>query len=134
MITIKRTEFFNGWTGGELYINGSYFCDTLEDEARPPGVKVSGKTCIPPGVYKAEVTRSPRFKRNLILIKGVPGFDGIRIHRGNTEADTSGCVLVGVRDKGTLQQGSTHFEHVLTHICSKLGEFEVEIINYIEKY
>jgi hypothetical protein len=126
-IQLKRIDPQNGYTGGELYINGAYFCDVLEDEARPDGVKIYGETCIPAGVYKAEVTYSNKFKRNLILIKDVPGFTGIRIHAGNRAKDTLGCPLVGVRVKDALKYGSRAFEDVLTHACSKWGEFIIEI-------
>lgn len=50
---------------------------------------------IPPGIYEAEKYNSPRFKRIVILLKGVPGRTSIEIHPGNTMNDTTGCILVG---------------------------------------
>ena len=79
---------------GDLFIDGVFFCYTLEDEKRTDGVKVYGNTCIPDGRYFFEVTLSNRFKRKMILIKDVPMFSGIRMHGGNDSGDTLGCPLV----------------------------------------
>ena len=58
-------------------------------------IKIKGNTCIPYGTYNVTITYSPRFKRNLPLINNVKGFEGIRVHNGNTPQDSSGCVLLG---------------------------------------
>lgn len=94
-LTVKRTFKGNAYTIGKLYIDGRYFCDTLEDVVRPTGVKVYGQTAIPAGQYDCELTYSPRFKRILPLLKDVPNFEGVRIHSGNTASDSEGCILVG---------------------------------------
>ena len=95
-ITIKRTFKGAEYTIGKLYIDGAYFCDTLEDTVRPAGVKIAGKTAIPSGTYKVKKTMSPRFKKILPEILNVKNFSGVRIHAGNTHADTEGCVLLGL--------------------------------------
>ncbi len=82
-----------GCTFGRMYINGKPVCWTLEDQEREE--KVYGKTAIPTGTYKVTITYSNRFKRELPLLIDVPNFAGIRIHPGNTAADTEGCILVG---------------------------------------
>lgn len=66
---------------------------TVEDAIRE--VKIQDETAIPAGKYKVVVNFSQRFQKHLPLLLDVPGFEGIRIHSGNTDADTSGCVLVG---------------------------------------
>lgn len=79
-------------------------CDTLEDVCRQakgvawaPEMKVQNQTCIPFGLYEVVLTWSNRFQRILPLVLGVPSFEGIRIHPGNDDVDTDGCILVGTR-------------------------------------
>lgn len=82
-------------TIGELYVNGAFFCFTLEDVVRAEGVKVKHQTAIPAGTYEIVMTWSNRFQKVMPRLVNVPMFDGILIHAGNTAADTSGCILVG---------------------------------------
>ena len=81
-LLLKRIAQKPNYTIGRLYIDGQYFCDTLEDAVREK--KIAGKTAIPEGTYEVIVNRSPKFKRDLPLLIDVPNFEGIRIHRGNT--------------------------------------------------
>lgn len=88
-------------TIGELSVDGVFECFILEDHFPSPYVKVFGKTCIPPGRYQVVVTNSPHFSQmaghpvDLPLLLNIPGFEGVRIHPGNTAADTEGCLLPG---------------------------------------
>ena len=59
-------------------------------------LKVAKETAIPYGRYRVKRTWSPKFERTMMLVCDVPGFVGIRIHAGNSEKDTDGCVLVGL--------------------------------------
>ena len=84
---------------GRLYVNNKQYCYTCEDTDRHletnPGGKVYGKTAIPRGLYKVIVSFSHHFNKPLPELLDVPGYSGVRIHGGNTAADTLGCVLVG---------------------------------------
>jgi hypothetical protein len=100
-LRLERTWCGKTCTIGTLTINGVYECFTLEDVVREDGRpvnawKIPGKTAIPTGTYDVIVTPSARFKRDLPIVLGVPGFDGVRIHPGNTDEDTEGCILVGL--------------------------------------
>ena len=79
---------------GDLFINGVFFCHTLEDEIRADGKKVKHETAIPAGKYQVLLTLSNRFKRVMPILVGVPMFEGIRMHGGNNSKHTSGCPLV----------------------------------------
>src|SRR5262245_55691636 len=98
LLILVRGRRTGNATIGQLYVDGNFFGHTLEDVVREAGVKVPGETAIPAGMYEGEVTFSPRFKTNLPLIKNVPNFTGIRIHAGNSEGDTEGCILVGEKE------------------------------------
>jgi Steigviridae/Suoliviridae L,D-carboxypeptidase/transpeptidase len=89
------------WLDGSPAVSGEWhrslgsFCYTLEDTVRPPGVKIQNRTAIPAGKYALTVDFSVRFKNMMPHILDVPMFTGIRIHSGNTDANTEGCILVG---------------------------------------
>jgi hypothetical protein len=92
-LRLTRKEFTDRSTIGELHVNGVFECFTLEDTVRP--VKIKGETAIPEGRYEVVVNFSERFQRPLPLLLNVPNFEGVRIHPGNTDKDTEGCILVG---------------------------------------
>jgi len=93
-LTLLRSNYLADCIVGSLAIDGRPRCFTLEDVERE--VKVPGKTAIPRGIYKLILDYSVRFQRQMPHILDVPGFEGIRIHAGNTAADTEGCILVGL--------------------------------------
>jgi hypothetical protein len=108
-LKLYRAECGKVSTVGTLTINGVHECFILEDADRllekDPEAKVYGKTCIPRGTYKVIITWSNRFKKELPLLVDVPGFEGIRIHPGNTHEHTEGCLLPGT---SFAKEGEAH--------------------------
>lgn len=88
-LEIRRQPSTDQCTLGTLFIDGAFFCYTLEPHDDGPHPD------IPAGVYPVLITYSLRFKRLLPLVDHVPGRTGIRIHPGNTDDDTEGCILLG---------------------------------------
>ena len=102
-------------TLGILLIDGVFTCWTLEDVVRP--VKIPGETAIPAGRYDVRLSLSQRFQKVLPEILAVPGFTGIRIHAGNTQADTAGCLLVGrIRAYDRVEESKLALMNVMEHL------------------
>jgi len=97
---------------GDFFIDGKFFCYSLEDQIRFEGKKVHGKTAIPDGKYKVILNRSNRFKRIMPLLIDVPNFSGVRIHGGNTAENSHGCPLIAFNTDKVKIWGSA--EKVLT--------------------
>jgi hypothetical protein len=116
-IRVVRESFNRNETIGRMFINGKFFCYTLEDRDRElhqmmtreaiAQKKVYGQTAIPSGHYPLRLTYSPRFKKILPQLMGVKCFEGIRIHSGNHHLHTEGCIIVGMSrdDHSVLQSG-----------------------------
>ena len=106
--------------------NGKKLCDTLEPIWRNYDggeLKIPKKSAIPEGTYRVVTTYSLRFRKYLPLLVGVPGFEGVRIHAGNTSRDTEGCILVG----HNLQVGKVLWSRITLEKLMKLIENEKEI-------
>ena len=95
-IKVVRKNYTDKSTIADLSIDGVHYCFVLEDKVRGTNEsKVFGKTAIPAGKYRVVISFSNRFQRYLPEVLEVPGFQGIRIHEGNTEADSLGCLILG---------------------------------------
>lgn len=114
-LKLKRFAFKNAYTVGKLYIDGAYFCDTIEDKDRGldssmtveqiKNKKIASITAIPTGKYAITLNVvSPKYKNRaqyafcdakLPRLIDVKGYDGVLIHIGNTAEDSAGCILVG---------------------------------------
>ena len=136
-LLLKRIALRDTYTIGKIYIDGEYFCDTLEDKVRDlnkNGVfdgdekKVDGETAIPYGTYKVILSYSPKFKRILPELLDVPCFTGIRIHRGNTEKDTAGCLLVGENKVRGKVLNSTYWEKKLIEKLEGKNGITIQIV------
>ena len=142
-LLLKRIYKGNKYTIGKLYIDGEWFCDTIEDVVRnlpkdcpyiPKGrnckckEKVYGETAIPAGTYKVILSYSNRFKRILPELLNVPHFLGIRIHRGNTEQDSAGCIILGENKVKGKVINSTPYEIKLVKLLENQKNITITII------
>lgn len=124
-LVLERLQFDADVTIGSLSADGDFLAWTCEDTVRGNGDpatvdqwKVPGASAIPYGHYKVGVTMSARFGKLLPILLAVPGFEGIRIHPGNTAADTEGCILPGrMRLAKSVGQSQLAFADVFDRIC-----------------
>lgn len=146
-IKLKRIALKKDYTIGKLYIDDVYFCDTLEDAVRDLNKngkfdndekKIYGQTAIPYGTY--EVTTnvvSSRFKNRIWAkpyngkiprLLNVQSFDGVLLHPGSSQLDTSGCILVGKNTiVGRLTDSQKTF-HLLMQKIKNQKNITIEII------
>lgn len=131
-IELHRKFFKETYTIGRVFIDGIYFCDSLEDKVRdlkdinhdgdfddPGEGKIYGQTAIPCGKYKVGLYWWKKHQRFVPILKSVSGFTGILIHSGATPKDTEGCILVGQnKEKGRL----TNSPYYATTITQKVKE------------
>jgi hypothetical protein len=140
-ILLQRNKSANGATISTVYVDGKLFCFACEDEVREvPGVpvekwKIKGITAIPTGRYKVIINMSYRFKKIMPLLLNVPGFDGIRIHPGNTSLDTDGCILPGMKaGRSSVSDSRRAYEKLFTVISETIkqdGDVFIEIKNAV---
>lgn len=147
-LVLKRIAKRDGYTIGHLYIDGVYFCDTLEDTDRglsqdmPLSVikarKRKGVTAIPTGRYRVTLgVKSPRFSQRAAYIFcggylprliNVLGYDGVLIHIGNTAADTDGCILVGKNTAvGKVLESTATFKALYAKLKAAKGDIYITI-------
>ena len=137
-LTLMRIANRPTYCIGKLYVDGVYVCDTLEDTDRGlddtmdveeiKKLKVYGKTAIPVGIYPVTITYSPRFKKNLPLLLNVKGYEGIRIHSGNTDKDTLGCILVGQNKQvGKVLNSRKRFDILYRELVKTKGRIIIDI-------
>lgn len=133
---LVRREFNKTNTIGDLYLNGQFFCNTLEDVNRDlnrNGVfdgdekKVYAETAIPFGTYKVIINYSPKYKRLMPRLLNVPHFEGILIHSGNTEKDSAGCILVGKQSGQRLIESKDTFNRLFDKM-KQYSNISIEIV------
>lgn len=143
-LTLIRKFLGSAYTIGDLFIDGVFFCHTIEDRVRilppvcpdtPKGInckckeKVYAETAIPAGTYKVTMRHSPRFKRVLPYLHDVPHFTGILIHSGTTEKDSAGCIIVGENTVKRKVLNSRKTSDRLNEILSKGKEITLTVKN-----
>lgn len=130
-------------TNGLFFIDDSFVCFTLEDEARTK--KVFGETCIPDGIYDVELRNEGTFSnrygnkfgrnyhKGMLHIKNVPGFEHILIHIGNTDEDTAGCLLLGLTASGNnfIGDSTAAYKKVYPKVRDAILNKEKVTIDYI---
>lgn len=140
-ILVKRIAKKNLYTIGKMYIDGIFFCNTLEDKDRGlkqsmsleeiKKIKVYAETAIPTGTYDI-ITNvvSPRFSKKQFYmdtcngkvprILNVPGFEGVLIHVGDgpkAQDLTEGCILIGENKiVGQLINGKETFKKFINKL------------------
>lgn len=139
-LKLIRTDKTENSTISELFINDKFECFILEDKDRglkqsdPIPVieqnKVFGKTAIPKGTYDVVISFSNRFKTYLPLLINVNGYEGVRIHSGNTAEDTEGCLLPGnARTKDKVLDSRNAFKALFAKLkaVEKTEKITIEI-------
>lgn len=137
-ITIIRYDFLPDRTFGKLYIDGEYWCETLEDRDRNlydymsveeiKQKKVKGETAIPYGKYEVKMTYSIKYEKELPQILNVPGFAGIRIHNGSFPEHSLGCILIGRR----LNDMLTDSRVTTSNFVKKIGKESSITLNILK--
>lgn len=142
------------YTIGQLYVDGVFFSNTIEDKDRGLSqdmskekilfLKKPGITAIPTGTYEVVLNvQSNKYKKSKTMMQfnnaymprllNVPGYDGILIHPGNSAADTEGCIIPGKNDKiGWVSNSTTYFKELygkMKNATRNLGEkITIEIV------
>lgn len=135
-ILLDRNYKYPTYTIGEVYVDGDFYCYSLEDTDRGLHVdmparyfkerKIYGETAIPCGTYEIVIDWSVKFKKYMPRVMWrnqdgklveVPGFSGIRIHQGNTAKDTLGCILFGDWEGGASLVRSKPFTE---NLCDRI--------------
>lgn len=112
------------FTLGEMTIDNQrlgFTCEDTDRQLESGGEKIYGQTAIPRGEYLVTLSFSRHFQKVLPEIHDVPGFDGVRIHGGNTAADTLGCILLGMLRTG---DGCANCAPAIERLISLMEEAE----------
>lgn len=143
-MTVLRKEWSSVSTIGDMLIDNKFYCYTLEDIDRQHNgssrklwrrdLKIAGRTAIPYGKYEIIINWSNKFQCPMPLLLNVPDYEGVRIHAGNTDADTEGCILVGsTQGKDFIGNSRSTFKSLFPIIreALKVGKVWITIGNII---
>lgn len=150
-LTLNRRFKAPEYTIGDLYIDGQWFCNTLEDTDRDlsqdmlltyiQNKKIKSQTAIPTGTYKVDMdTVSPKFSNyskypyakqfnaKMPRLLNVKGFEGILIHAGSTQKHTDGCILVGINKvKGQVINSQATWKKLMSVLLKDKNNIELTI-------
>ncbi len=151
-IIVLRISSQEDSTSGLLFektdLGLNFLCYTLEDERR--ALKVKGETRIPAGVYEIKFRKEGGFDnrykkkfagihKGMLEIKNVPFFEYVLIHIGNTDEDTSGCLLLGdiqenniIIKSGFVGKSTNAYKRVYPLIAKELELKNKVTIEYID--
>lgn len=128
-LTLERDTFDVLGTRGVLFVDGAFFCNTLE-----PCLGTSLKygkygrgACIKPGTYSIDLHYSSKFKRYMLTLCAVPMRSGILIHSGNIVEHTEGCILVGTLRSAHLVDSRLTLDSLFDKVLSVIGKEPVTI-------
>lgn len=136
-------------TLSHLYLDGIFLCYLLED--RIADSKCAGLTCIAEGDYALTRNRQagmnakyqkrfPYMHQGMLQISGIPDFDLVFLHIGNTHQDTRGCPLTGMYwqkqcDDYEVCQSETAYRYcypLLSQILN-FGELNIRVENQTDR-
>lgn len=144
-LDVVRYSFSKSSTLGLFLVNKKFAAYTLEDAFHV--VKIPGETMIPNGTYKVELRtwgghherykqKFPGFHKGMLHITGVPNYEYILIHIGNTDDDTEGCLLIGdssmsnIKAKGRIESSTIAYQRIYPGIANAIESGEDVFINY----
>ena len=132
ILKLRRRWYGLDVTQGTLKVGNRYTLYTLEDKVR--STKIPKITAIPYGTYPVDLTWSPKFQKLMPIIQNVPGFEGIRIHKGNTPDDTEGCLLVGSKMReGIILESKKAFDKLINTIREAKDKEEPIVIKITDE-
>ena len=138
-VVVERKWKKKDYTIGRVFVDGVQFCNSLEDTDRGlsqdmslvwiKAHKIFGKTAIPTGHYIVKMTHSPKYGRVMPEILNVKGYEGVRIHSGNSAEDTLGCILLGKNTKpGWISDSRATCQKFEAMLKQAGGTCELEIV------
>jgi len=100
-VIINRFKITDNYTLGHCYIKHEdlsikYVGCSLERGWLDNQNNIS---CVPPGTYDLKLEYSPRFKKDLWELYGVPGRSECKFHAANYWKQLNGCIALGNKHK-----------------------------------
>lgn len=143
-LKLQRFHSSDDFTIGKLFINDLFECYTVEDEKRDQ--KVMHETRIPAGAYEIKLRtfgghhekylKKFDFHKGMLWLQDVPKFKDILIHIGNTDDDSSGCIIVGKTAdlvKGYVGQSTVAYKEMYNKVMTSFERNERVFIEILDE-